>query len=59
MTQRNRTTIEYWRENESWHAAEPSRDHDLVGRGETPTEAVANYGAAVDLAAGDDKGVVA
>jgi hypothetical protein len=45
---RNRTTIEYWRENDSWHATEPDADHDLVGRGDNPAEATAHYAELVD-----------
>lgn len=45
---RNRTTIEYWEENNAWHATEPDADHDLVGRGQTAPEAVAHYAELVD-----------
>lgn len=43
MTQRNRTTIEFWETDEAWKATEPGGEKELYGRGDTPHEAVAHY----------------
>ena len=55
---RKRTTIEYWQTaDEAWKATEPAADHDLIGRGSTPREAVANYAMAVEEAYSDGQEV--
>jgi len=48
---RRRTTIEFWPVDDNrsaWKATEPDANNDLVGRGETAHEAVANYCVAVE-----------
>lgn len=38
-----RTTIECKRADGAWEATEPAGDTDVLGRGDDPREAVANY----------------
>lgn len=45
MTQKNRTSIEFWQDEDgAWKAREFDANHDLVGRGDSPAQAVAHYG---------------
>ena len=43
---KRRTTIEYYETEigQAWKATEPESDRELVGRGDTPAEAIAHYG---------------
>jgi hypothetical protein len=55
---RNRTTIEFWDDGDSWKATEPRSDADLIGRGTTPTEATKHYVELVEDSAPDREGSV-
>ena len=47
---RRQTTIEYYQtgDGQAWKATEPESDRELVGRGDTPAEAIAHYGDLLD-----------
>ena len=43
MTERFRFTFTVTDRGECYHATEPGTETDVVGRGETPAEAIRNY----------------
>ena len=45
---KRRTTIEFWEEEQIWKATEPASDRELIGHGDTPAAAIANYGDLLD-----------